>query len=137
VNGAVARADAHLQVGQMNERITVSAPRVGPAPVPQATRAPERIRVGGNVQPSRLLRQPRPVYPPELQQAGIEGVVRLRGIVSKQGTVLNPEVMNSVDPRLAKAALDAVSQWLYEPTLLNGEPIETVTHFDIAFQLGQ
>jgi TonB family protein len=137
VNGAVARADAHLQVGQMNERITVSAPRVGPAPVPQATRTPERIRVGGNVQPSRLLRQPRPVYPPELQQAGIEGIVRLRGIVSKQGTVLNPEVMNSVDPRLAKAALDAVSQWLYEPTLLNGEPIETVTHFDIAFQLGQ
>jgi periplasmic protein TonB len=124
-------------VGQMQETITVSAPRLGPASAPQTGRTPERIRVGGNVTPSRLLRQPRPVYPPELQQAGVEGVVRLRAIVGKDGLVLQPQVINSVDPRLARAALDAVAQWRYQPALLNGEPIETLTQIDVSFELGQ
>lgn len=137
VTGAVARADANLEVGQVQETVKVSARRLGPAPVPETKLTPERIRVGGNVQPTRLLRQPRPVYPPELQQAGIEGVVRLRAIISKEGTVTNPQVINSVDPRLARAALDAVSQWLFQPALLNGEPIEIVTQIDMAFELGQ
>jgi TonB family protein len=137
VAGGVARVDARLTVGQIQESVTVVAPRLGPAPAPQTARAPERIRVGGNVTPSRLIRQPRPVYPPELQQTGVEGVVRLRAIVGKDGTLLQPRVINSVDPRLAKAALDAVATWLYQPSLLNGEPIETITQIDIAFELGQ
>jgi TonB family protein len=137
VNGAVARVDARLEVGQIAETIKVTARRLGPPPAPQVTGAPERIRVGGNVQASRLLRQPRPVYPLELQQAGVEGVVRMRAIISKQGTVLNPQVISSVDPRLAKAALEAVAQWLYQPALLNGEPIEVMTNIDMAFELGQ
>lgn len=137
VNGAVARVDARLEVGRIAETVKVTARRLGPPPAPQVTGTPERIRVGGNVQSARLVRQPRPVYPPELQQAGIEGVVRMRAIISKQGTVLNPRVINSVDPRLAKAALDAVAQWLYQPTLLNGEPVEIITDIDMAFELGQ
>ncbi len=137
VTGALARVDALLVVGQMRETVTVSAPRLGPAPVPQTAVAPQRIRVGGNVTPTRLLRQPRAVYPPELQQAGVEGVVRLRAIISKEGTVMHPQVINSIDPRFAKAALDAVSQWLYQPALLNGEPIETMTTIDVAFELAQ
>ena len=52
----------------------------------------------------------------------MEGVVRLRAIVGKDGTLLQPRVINSIDPRLAKAALDAVANWLYQPSLLNGEP---------------
>jgi TonB family protein len=137
VNGAVARVDARLEVGRVAETVKVIARRLGPPVAPQITGAPERIRVGGNVQTVRLLRQPRPVYPPELQQAGVEGVVRMRAIISKQGTVLNPRVINSVDARLAKAALDAVAQWVWQPALLNGEPIEVMTDIDMAFELGQ
>jgi protein TonB len=91
--------------------------------------------VGGMVTPVKLVRQTRPVYPPELQQLGVEGIVMLRAIISKDGAVLNPKVVNSVDPRLAKAALDAVSQWVYQPSLLNGEPVETLTAIHVEFQL--
>ncbi len=137
VASATARVDARLVVGKIAEVVTVKGSRSGSVPAPQGVRTAERIRVGGNVTPSRLLRQPRPVYPAELQQAGVEGVVKMRAIVGKDGRLLNPRVMNSVDPRLAKAALDAVAQWLYQPALLNGEPIEVVTDIDMAFELGQ
>jgi TonB family protein len=137
VNGAVARLDANLEIGQIAERVKVTARRLTPTAAPQATRTPERIRIGGNVTPVRILQQTRPEYPAELQQAGIEGVVRLQAIISKEGAVLNPRVINSVDPRLAKAALDSVSQWRYQPSLLNGQPVETVTKIDVAFELGQ
>jgi outer membrane biosynthesis protein TonB len=52
--------------------------------------------------------------------------------------VLNPVVVNTgVNPGLVKAALDAVRQWTYQPTLLNGQPVEVLTTIDISFQLGQ
>jgi protein TonB len=89
------------------------------------------------VTPLRLLRQTRPVYPPELQQLGLEGTVIMRAVISKNGAVLNPQVINSADPRLAKPAMDAVSQWQYQPALLNGEPVETLTTISIDFHLEQ
>ncbi len=137
VTGAVARVDVRLALGKTMEVVTVSGRRAAPIVAPQAARPAERIRVGGNVTPTRLLRQTRPVYPPELQQAGVEGVVMIRAIISKTGAVLQPQVVNSVDPRLAKAALEAVAQWEYEPTLLNGMPVETLTSIDVRFQLDQ
>jgi TonB family protein len=88
------------------------------------------------VQPSRLLKQAKPVYPDELQQLGVQGTVTIKAVISKEGTVLNPVVVNtSIDPRLAKLALDAVSQWAYAPTLLNGQPVEVLTSIDIDFRL--
>ena len=137
VAGAVARADGKLDVGQVTETVTVNGKRSTPLPNSAPTRAAQRIRVGGMVTPLRLLRQTRPVYPPELQQAGVEGTVMVRATVALNGSVLNPQVINSVDPHLAKAALDAVSQWQYQPTLLNGEPIETVTTVSVDFHLEQ
>jgi TonB family protein len=135
--GAVARVDARLEVGQTAEVVTVNGRRGTPLAAPQIARPAQRIRVGGMVTPMKLLRQTRPVYPPELQQLGVEGTVILRAIISKDGAVLHPQVVNSVDPRLAKAALDAVAQWQYQPTLLNGEPVETMTNIDVNFQLEQ
>ncbi|SPF48391.1 hypothetical protein SBA4_3900001 [Candidatus Sulfopaludibacter sp. SbA4] len=61
----------------------------------------------------------------------------MKAIVSKSGSVLSPKVVNTVDPRLAKAALDAVSQWQYQPALLNGEPVETITTITLDFKLDQ
>ena len=89
------------------------------------------------VEAAKLIRQARPVYPPELQQLGVEGTVVLSAVISKDGTVLSPAVRNTVDPRFAAAAIEAVRQWVYQPALLNGEPVETVTTITLDFQLGQ
>lgn len=136
VAGAVARADAFLELGEMAERIQVSGRKPAVPAAPTNARTPQRIPVGGSVQAARLLVQPRPVYPLELQQQGVAGTVMLRGIVGKDGRVLNPQVINTdIHPGLAQAALDAVRTWLYEPTRLNGQPVETLTKIDIAFEL--
>ena len=84
---------------------------------------PQRIRVGGNVQQAKLIRQPKPVYPPLAKQARIQGVVQLSAIIGKDGTIQNLEVVSG-HPLLVQAALEAVKQWVYQPTLLNGEPVE-------------
>ena len=62
----------------------------------------------------------------------------LRAVISKTGEPLNPEVINTaVNPGLAQAALDAVRQWRYQPTLLNGQPVEIVTTVNVTFELDQ
>jgi protein TonB len=106
------------------------------APKPQV--AAQRIKVGGNVQAAQLIRQPRPVYPPELQAAGVEGTVMLQAIILKDGTVGAIKVIKSAgNQALDDAAIAAVKQWQYTPTLLNGEPVEVLTKVDLAFQLEQ
>jgi TonB family protein len=101
-----------------------------PAPTPQ------RIRVGGNVQERKLLQHPEPVIPPLALQARISGVVRLNAIIGKDGTVQNLTV-TSGHPLLVPAALEAVKQWVYAPTLLNGQAVEVVTQIDVNFALSQ
>ena len=97
-----------------------------------------RIPVGGNVQASKLVKQVAPIYPADLRQQGITGTVMLRAVISTTGEMLNPEVINTtVNPGLAQAALDAVRQWRYQPTLLNGQPVEVVTNIDVTFELDQ
>ncbi len=142
VAGAAARADVTLEVGKMTESVTITRTRPAGAPAAQAAMVPvgppQRIRVGGNVQAAKLVRQPRPIYPDEVAQLGISGTVMLRTVISTTGEPLNPEVINTtVDPRLAQAALDAVRQWRYQPTLLNGQPVEVATTIDVTFALEQ
>jgi len=134
--GAAARVDAHLELGSVTENVLIRGQKPAATPAPRSATA-QRIRVGGMVTPSRLVRQAKPDYPDALQQLGVEGTVVMKAIVSKNGTVLSPMVVNTVDPRLAKLALDAVIQWQYQPALLNGEPVETVTTITLDFQLGQ
>ena len=88
---------------------------------------------------AHLLRVPQPVYPPELQQQGVEATVRIRTVISRDGVPLEPRVLNTdeVDPRFAQAALDAVSQWRYLPTKLNEQPVPTLTTIEVHFQLGK
>jgi protein TonB len=104
-------------------------------PPPPKAAAPQRIRVGGNVQQARLVNMIRPVYPPLAKQARIQGTVRLQAIIAKDGAVVQLEVQSG-HPLLVQAALDAVKQWRYQPTLLNGEPVEVVTTVDVVFTLG-
>jgi len=119
-----------------------SVPSAAPPPPPpppkkeEKAAAPQRIKVGGNVQSARLVRQPRPVYPPLAKQARISGVVKLGAIISKDGTIQHLEVISG-HPLLVPAALEAVKQWVYQPTLLNGEPVEVQTQIDVNFTLSQ
>jgi TonB family protein len=93
-----------------------------------------RINVNGNVQSAKLIRGADPVYPPLALQARIQGVVKLRVTIAKDGTVQNIMVLSG-HPLLVPAALDAVKQWVYQPTLLNGEPTAVVTELEVPFRL--
>jgi TonB family protein len=93
-----------------------------------------RIRQGGNITAKSLIDKVSPVYPPLAVQARIEGTVRLHTIIAKDGTVLQIEVMSG-HPLLVQAAIDAVRQWRYRPTLLNGEPVEVDTTVDVIFSI--
>jgi TonB family protein len=135
VSGAVLRVDGNLALGMVQESVQIQGKRSTAVPAPAGT--PQRIRVGGNVTPVRLLRKMDPEYPSQLQQLGVEGTVVIRAVISKDGAVLNPIVVNTVDARLAKSALDSVRNWQYEPGRLNGEPVETLTTISIEFQLHQ
>ena len=140
--------DQHLHVAMIRNPDGGSSLRIWldaaePAPVIWKKDAPavsaassQRIRVGGNVQQNKLIEKPAPLYPPEAKQARIQGVVRLNAVIARDGTVANLEVING-HPLLVPAALEAVRRWVYQPTLLNGEPVEVITQIDINFTLRQ
>lgn len=118
-----------------------SVPSAAPPPPPPVKEAPkpvtpQRIRVGGNVQQARLIRQPKPVYPPLARQARIQGTVRFNAIIGKDGTIQNLQLVSG-HPLLVPSAQEAVKQWVYQPTLLNGEPVEVITQIDVNFTLSQ
>jgi TonB family protein len=127
------RLDVHMELGKINERLEV----IGKKPASQMTTAvvPHRIRVGGNVIAARLVSKVEPIYPEYAQQQGIQGAVMLQAIISKEGGVMSLSVVNTADPDLARAAMTAVGQWHYQPTLLNGQPVEVVTTITVDFKL--
>ena len=116
--------------------IISSTPLVAPPPPPVKKKPPppKRIRVGGAVQKANLIRQVRPVYPPLARQARIQGTVKLTAIIAKNGSIEKLEVLSG-HPLLIPSALQAVKQWRYKPTLLNGQPVEVVTQVDVNFTL--
>jgi periplasmic protein TonB len=107
-----------------------------PKPAPHAATPSAPIRVGGTVQMAKLIHQVIPVYPPLARTARISGVVQLIGIIGKDGTVRNLQLVGG-HPMLARAALEAVEQWVYEPTLLDGEPVEVIAPIEVRFTLGR
>ena len=121
-----------------------SAPRavaVLPPPPPPKKEAPKevaptRIRVGGSVQQAKMKNRVSPVYPPLAKQARIQGTVVLDAVIAKDGTIQNL-VVKSGHALLIQAALDAVRQWVYQPTLLNSEPVEVSTEIEVHFTLSQ
>ena len=109
---------------------------VAPPPPPPPPPPPARVRVGGNVQSANLLTQVKPAYPPLAKQARIQGVVVLEAEISKEGTIDNLKVITG-HPLLIQSAIDAVKQWRYKPTLLNGEPVAVVTTITVNFAFAQ
>ena len=83
-----------------------------------------------------MLRRVNPVYPPLAKSARIQGTVALSAIIGKDGRIAELTVMSG-HPMLIQAALGAVQQWQYKPTLLNGTPVEVATQINVVFTLGR
>ena len=131
----VARSfDDHLVVYPVRPTGTIQI--FVPPPAPASSLGVKKIRVGGNVQQTKLVTKVTPVYPPEAKAQRIQGLVRLQATIDKTGKIAHLEVVSG-DPLLAAAALDAVRQWEYETTLLNGDPVEVITQIDVNFTLSQ
>ena len=123
-------------IGGIIGSVPTAAPPPPPPPVKETPKPPQRIRVGGNVQAANLIRKITPQYPPLAKQARVQGTVKFQAIIGKDGTIQNLQLING-HPLLVPAATEAVKQWLYKPTLLNGEPVEVVTQIDVNFTLSQ
>lgn len=131
--GQTLRYDLSLQVAAASTAVVVSATRLPPPP-PLPPRPFQPIRIGGNVAQGRLVRPVTPVYPGSERESGIEGVVVLEATIATDGTVSDTRVVTG-PAGLREAAVAAVRQWQYEPYLLNGIPVETVTTITIEFNL--
>jgi protein TonB len=115
-----------------------SAPRPAPPPPPErpdaGRRTIPRIQQGGSVVEAKALSRPSPVYPELAKRARVQGDVVLQAVIGIDGRIQELRVISG-HPLLAKAALEAVSHWLYRPTLLNGEPVEVATQITVSFRL--
>jgi protein TonB len=101
---------------------------------PPEPRTPQRIQVSADIQEARLLRMIRPEYPPVAKMARIVGTVRLRAIIDAKGKIAQLKIVDG-HPLLAAAAFAAVEKWRYNPTFLNGEPVEVATEIIVHFKL--
>ncbi len=109
-----------------------------PAPVagPKTQTPSAPVRVGGGVQSAKLMSGPKPAYPPLARTTRTQGTVRIQALIGRDGVIRNLQVVSG-PPLLISAAIEAVQQWRYQPTLLNGEPVEVITEIDINFTLSQ
>jgi protein TonB len=90
--------------------------------------------VGGNIKAPRKIKDISPTYPDIAKQARVQGIVILEAIIDPAGNVTNVRVLRSI-PLLDQSAMDAVKQWKYEPTLLNGVPVPIVMTVTVNFAL--
>lgn len=92
------------------------------------------LRVGGNIKEPRKIRSVNPAYPQVARDAGISGVVILEAVIDTDGLPVNLKILRSI-PELDQAAINAVRQWRYTPTLLNGVPVAVVMTVTVHFTL--
>jgi protein TonB len=97
---------------------------------------PPKIRVGGNVQQANLVNKTVPAYPAEAKEARIQGTVTLDVEIAPDGKVRDISLVSG-PPELVQSAIDAVKQWVYKPTLLNGQPVAVVTTVEVNYTLSQ
>jgi protein TonB len=141
VPGGVPGGVAGGTMGGILGGILGSVPSAAPPPPPPPKKeAPPKptgpIPIGGRVQAAKLINQPQPLYPPLAKQARVSGTVELAAIIGKNGRIVDLKVVKG-HPLLVAAALAAVKQWIYQPTLLNGEPVDVSTTIDVNFTLNQ
>jgi periplasmic protein TonB len=104
------------------------------APTPAAERPSGPVRVGGTVKPPRLIFGPAPEYPILARQSRIQGIVLIDAIIDEHGNVIGEKIVSG-HPLLVQAALKAVSQRKYEPTILDGEPTPVDLTVEVTFRM--
>jgi protein TonB len=118
----------------MSQLFTEPIPKPKPRLADQPVAPAKPVTVGGDVQAAKLLKRVVPIYPPLARQARVSGTVQLIGVIAKDGTIQQLQVVGG-HPLLVKAAVDAVRQWIYRPTLLNGQAVEVIAPIDVIFTL--
>jgi TonB family protein len=134
--------DRAMAMQRTSARVTPPLPP--PPPPPLAPASPfelemqrlHPIRVGGNIQAPVKIHDVKATYPPEAQASRVSGVVILEVLVNPDGTIATARVLRSI-PMLDDAALEAVRQWQYQPTLLNGQAVALVLTVTVNFHLDQ
>jgi len=127
-----------LQVGELEENVTVTAQRPSPRPAAAQAGTTEPVRVGGNIKPPVKIVNVPPVYPASMRDAGLEGTVPMDALIALDGTVSSVRVLSAqVHPEFARAAENAVRQWRFSQTLLNGVPVEVRMAVSVHFGLTQ
>jgi periplasmic protein TonB len=129
-----AAVPATPQVPAARPPAPVSTPVI-PPPAKQ-TPAPLVLEVGGNAQAAKLLKMVQPVYPSAAMSSRIQGVVRFRATIGKDGSVRDLQLVSG-NLLLVESARNAVKQWVYRPTLLNGQPMEVTAQVDVQFTLNR
>ena len=107
------------------------APPLSPPPAPEPV---PPLRVGGRISSPNKIKDVKPVYPTIAQTARVEGMVIIEATIGPRGTVLDAKLLRSI-PLLDAAALEAVRQWEFTPTLLNGSPVAVVMTVTVNFTL--
>jgi protein TonB len=107
-----------------------------PPPAPVKTQSHQPLRVGSGVSEANLIHRVQPVYPPLAKTTRVEGTVEFMATISKQGMIENLQLVRG-HPLLVNAAREAILQWRYRPTLLNGEPVEVITDIVVNFALNR
>jgi periplasmic protein TonB len=104
------------------------------APPPPARHANEILRVGGDVKAPQVIYAPAPVYPPLARTSRVEGIVVIDAVIDDTGNVVEARAISG-PALLLQAALKAVSQWRYQPTYLDGQPVSIRMHVTVRFRL--
>jgi len=124
-------------VNSMPPRLLDAPPVLMASAKPPEAAAPiTRLSVGGRVQEALIIHKVIPVYPPLARQTRTSGTVRFTAIIARDGTIQNLTLVSG-HPMLVPAATEAVRQWRYRPTLLNGDPVEVIAPIEVIFTLNQ
>jgi periplasmic protein TonB len=137
VTGGVAGGVPGGQIGGVLGGIIGGAPSAAPPPPPPPKPVtPSKVVIGGSVMAAKRIDHTQPVYPALARQAHISGQVVIHAVISKDGRVTDMNVISSTHPLLIQAALDAVRQFRYSPTELNGSAVDVDTTITVIFSLG-
>jgi protein TonB len=141
VTGGVQSGDSTGAVGGLLNSIMGDNSRVVPVvrpPAPAASTTPKsdsgkpsRVSM---IEMARPIHRVEPIYPSIARQVRVAGVVELQGVIGTDGRIHELKVLSG-HPLLVKAAVDAVSQWIYAPTILNGQAVEVAAPITVTFKL--
>jgi len=145
LSGVVSAYDIHMGFsyttsvaqGAAEYHLQVRAPGAALVGLATSANAPPSgaQRVSSSIQNQKLISHVTPVYPPIAKSARVQGTVTLQAIIGPEGNVQNLQLVSAASPLLVQSAIDAVRQWVYQPTALNGNPVAVMTTIDVNFSL--